>query len=725
MINNPQIIQQVGPIAKRWQPTQGSETLALLTHLKQLDDAAKQHLLTQSISILAKCIPPGNGPESDTGIVIGYVQSGKTMSFTTVTALARDNNFHIVIVLTGISTTLDNQSADRIRKELRLNSREDHKWIHYDNPKERLASEIQDELDNWHDPEVVDKKTILLTVMKNVSHLRNLGKMLGRLKLHDVTALIIDDEADQAGLNIQANNGLESSTYARILDIRSALPRHTYLQYTATPQAPLLISLIDMLSPTFVELLEPGADYTGGETFFVERPDLLVTIPPGELPTTNAAPANCPESLLEAMRLFFLGVAAAFVLKETSRNRSMMVHPASRTNVHRQYFVWVQELIKTWKDLLGLPPSNPDRQDLLKDFQASYVELKRTVKTLPSFAEIEKKLLSALRDTNAHEVNTNNGRRKTDTVDWSRKYGNVLVGGAALDRGFTVEGLTVTYMPRALARTPNADTVQQRARFFGYKRPFLEYCRVFLERGHQEGFEAYVEHERDIRKRLKEHNKTGQPLNLWKRAFFLDLTFQATRRDVLTLDYTKSTYVGEYFHPSAPHAANIIQNQGLVTSFKSTVKWTPDQNANWTQAQKHSYAVDVPLEDVLDNLLVDYNFAYQPDSRKYTGVLLQLQRFVEISKDKGVNPLCTVIDFDGFVRSRSLNGGLITSLWEGAAPGTGYPGDQRLCETYPGVRIQIHHLNLKEAGQPIASDVPTLAIYVPKNAGGEWWVQEA
>ena len=50
-------------------------------------------------------------------------------------------------------------------------------------------------------------------------------------------------------------------------------------------------------------------------------------------------------------------------------------------------------------------------------------------------------------------------------IRWQTEYAWILVGGQALDRGFTVEGLTVTYMPRGLG-VGNADTVQQRARFF-------------------------------------------------------------------------------------------------------------------------------------------------------------------------------------------------------------------------------------------------------------------
>ena len=59
---------------------------------------------------------------SETGIVIGYVQSGKTLSFTTLTALARDNNYQIVIVIAGVSTNLVNQSTKRLEDDLRLHA---------------------------------------------------------------------------------------------------------------------------------------------------------------------------------------------------------------------------------------------------------------------------------------------------------------------------------------------------------------------------------------------------------------------------------------------------------------------------------------------------------------------------------------------------------------------------------------------------------------------------
>src|SRR6185437_349048 len=111
------------------------------------------------------------------------------------------------------------------------------------------------------------------------------------------------------------------------------------------------------------------------------------------------------------------------------------------------------------------------------------------------------------RQTEVLEVNA---RPQTPQPDWKNAYPWILVGGQARDRGFTVEGLTVTYMPREIG-VGNADTVEQRARFFGYKRRYLGYCRVFLESTVRNAFRFYLEHERDIRTRLQQHQSIGRP----------------------------------------------------------------------------------------------------------------------------------------------------------------------------------------------------------------------
>src|SRR5690606_5341635 len=126
------------------------------------------------------------------------------------------------------------------------------------------------------------------------------------------------------------------------------------------------------------------------------------------------------------------------------------------------------------------------------------------------------------------EVNTR-GRQRTPQIEWRNEYGWILIGGQAMDRGFTVKGLTVTYMPRGIG-VGAADTLQQRARFFGYKRDYLGYCRIYLESDALAAFEAYVAHEEEMRAELQTVRDSGIALTDWKRRFVLSPDLSPCRR---------------------------------------------------------------------------------------------------------------------------------------------------------------------------------------------------
>ena len=64
--------------------------------------------------MLARCVPPTTQEGTETGLVIGYIQSGKTTSFITLAALARDNGYRIVIVIAGTTKPLFSQTRDRL-----------------------------------------------------------------------------------------------------------------------------------------------------------------------------------------------------------------------------------------------------------------------------------------------------------------------------------------------------------------------------------------------------------------------------------------------------------------------------------------------------------------------------------------------------------------------------------------------------------------------------------
>jgi len=210
------------------------------------------------------------------------------------------------------------------------------------------------------------------------------------------------------------------------------VPHHTFLQYTATPQGPLLINLIDVLSPAFAATLTPGLDYAGGRHFFLTDQPLVREIPPADIPSNTNVLEEPPDSLLEAMRLFFLGVASGTVRDRARGNRSMMVHPTQRTGGHAQYFNWVNAIRDDWLSLLQ-NPDDPDYAELVDEFRQAYNDLAQTVPDLESFGDLLSRLPRSIRRTEIHLVNAVRGH--TPTIDWRASYAHILVGGQALDRG--------------------------------------------------------------------------------------------------------------------------------------------------------------------------------------------------------------------------------------------------------------------------------------------------
>ena len=285
----------VGTNGSHWTPIIGPETLNFLENVVPPESRESVH--DTAVSILARGIPPTTPIGQETGLVVGYVQSGKTMSFESVAVLARDNAFQVVIVVTGISNLLLRQSTDRLYRDLRLDEPgRAHRWIRFQNPSndDTTIQAIRDALNSWCDLDTPEeyKKTVLITVLKNHRHLHNLAELCGALNMQNVPVLIVDDEADQASLNTAVARREESTTYRRLMALRRTLPSHTYLQYTATPQAPLLISIIDSLSPNFVEVLSPGDTYVGGQEFFGDNLSYVRVIPPQDVPTQSNPPGR-------------------------------------------------------------------------------------------------------------------------------------------------------------------------------------------------------------------------------------------------------------------------------------------------------------------------------------------------------------------------------------------------------------------------------------------------
>ncbi|MCX5886046.1 MAG: alpha-1,4 polygalactosaminidase [Proteobacteria bacterium] len=712
-----EVVNHLQPGPGRWQPRVMKEAFGVVS-CQAIPQDRQPVILQEAVNILSRCVPPSEISGQETGLVIGYVQSGKTMSFTTVAALAHDNGYRMVIIIAGTSQYLLCQSRNRLCNDLRINSISEHRpWRHVPDPTLSKDSHriIRDILEDWNDPIVPpeERRTVLITVMKNHRHLHRLIEVLNSIELRGIPTLIIDDEGDQAGLNTMVRRGNQSTTYRRLLALRAAIPQHSFLQYTATPQAPLLINIVDVLSPNFAEVITPGDNYIGGRDVFDERWNLIRIIPSDEIPSENNRLTGPPQTLHCAMRLFFLGAAAHLMKRDTPPNRSMMVHPSRLTDIHGQYFNWVRDTREGWLYIFRQPSDDHAYRDLIELFHRDYEDLLRTEPGLPSFDSIVPYILRAMRWTTVRVLN--DSPEGTAPVNWSDNPYWILVGGQSMDRGFTVEGLTVTYMPRGPG-IRNADTIQQRARFFGYKQAYRGYCRIFLEQDVYDAFLAYIEHEEDIRSQLIEYRNTGRTLSDWRREFFLAGNLHPTRNNVIDIDYWRVQLGDRWVYPERPHdVGEVIEaNRAVFSQFISRIQFVEHDGLDKRVTEhRNLVARGIPLSHVHENLLTRIRITSLEDSRLFSPLL----RLIQFHLAQNPNDLCTIFLISGGspIR-RACENERIKQLFQGrqlARREITYPGDREVKDAGV-ISIQLRYLTLGEyQQQPIADNVPHLAAWIP------------
>ena len=722
----------LGPDRDRWDPVIGSELERLLNKKFPDDPNAKRTVRDSTIRILRRCVNPESSADDtrNTGLVVGYVQSGKTLSFTSVAAAAHDNGFRCVAVIAGSSLNLADQNKDRLARDLDIGTNYRRPWHRAHNPTTAQLQELRTPLAGW---DAGRPKTLLLTSLKHHSHIQNLGSLIEELGDAASPMLIIDDEADQISLNTRVNQNGESSNYLQILGLRDRAPRHTYLQYTATPQANIFIPLWDRLSPSFCEPIEPGAGYVGGHRVFVEREDQLVRIIPHKDLQMCDDLLEAPPSLYRAMRVFFLGVAQGLVIEHRTGelpvppNRSMMVHPSRSQNSHQFFADRIQKAKNSWCRELD---DEHDRDLQLQAFKDAYDDLASTdtANQLAGFDELVLMLPEAIAQTQVREVNARPGVDRTDwSTEWGQAYSWVLVGGQNLDRGFTVEGLTVTYMPRDIG-TGQADTIQQRARFFGYKQGYEDLCRIYLVPAASRAFSVYVQHERSMRGFL-ERNRDRLSEPTIPREFELDPQLRPTRLAVLIDNPTR--YIlrkGWLVQKGALERESRCQTNGdIVRKFLgsrgSLLRFT---EAPWIRDleeirndHRHIGLINIPLRELYEQVLAA---VVLPDAEEHTEWQVALSMIAN-ALDEHNNLMANIIlmrpesePFRGVDDERRIK-----QVFAGAYPGRlpyAYSGDRDV--RLDDVTLQLHCFDIGHGSDGsaaidrtvLASRVPVLALWL-------------
>ena len=654
---------------------------------KIIENAAKTLRYAPNPSNKAQC--------HKTGLVIGKVQSGKTSNFISLTALAFDNKYDIVVVLGGTKNVLVTQNRDRI-KEYFGSAKEVLVLDTVDYKSELTEKKIQQFIKNG--------RKIVIVALKHPAQINFLkNNIFADSTLADRPCLIVDDEGDEASPNTLVSKGKKSATYSAIENLKNTLDRHCFVSVTATPQANILIDTLDILSPDFGVLVDPGKGYCGLDVFH-SSDKYTVEIPKDEVSLLDN---GIPSSFIKAISMFFVACAIQrFRGSKYGEKVSMLVHPSQKKADHKQVLSKVASLVEDWK-LMSEDKEDDAYADIRDILMAAYNEyVKSGVKNIPSFEQLEDLIIDALNMCGIHEVNGDSVSKSADDIyDY-----NIYVGGVLLGRGLTLKGLTITYIIRTAKGVSAVDTVQQRARWFGYKTKYLDLCRVFAVPKILQEFRDIRDHEEDLWQTVREANIQGTKFKDVSRIFVLSDSLKMTRQNVANTEkFTFSFWNKQRYFTSDPEY--IKSNNFVLNEFRkkrAAILETQQIGGGAPFTIVHS-----TFEEVYDEILSVFNF---PTDSKLRKPLIDKLRGLLKSKD--IHPQIDVIWMRDAENSTSKHpvreDGWIPNYSVGRRPQdlskpAIYRGDDNEFKKPDTMQLQIHRIEDTNTG--VIS--PTLALYLP------------
>lgn len=454
------------------------------------------------------------------GLVLGYVQSGKTTNYSALIAKAADVGFKLFIVLSGIHDGLRLQTQKRLYRELiSVESGKpldaSHKWVAF------TANKLKG---GDFDPGNVDVAALtgpnpkLMVVKKNVTVLRRLLTWLDELPAETkktLPVLIIDDEADQATPNTGGNRPAPDSEEAEGQDLGdeaepskinehirrlvNSFARVCYVAYTATPFANVFIDhkAIDRVAGNdlyprdFIVDLPMPDGYFGAETIFgradADDPnelDVIRYVPDDDVPRLVPAkrdPAFAPEltsSVRQAFLDFVLAGAAMAQRGMAEAPASMLIHTSYLTAVQNQLTTAITEdLVGAIKDEWRYNRKGSGLEAELRErWESDFRGVTRSIDVARDvlFDAVRDHIGPFLEKIEIRQLNS--GSEDELDYDTEPELKVVVIGGNRLSRGLTLENLLVSYYVRPAMQY---DTLMQMGRWFGYRKGYEDLTRIY------------------------------------------------------------------------------------------------------------------------------------------------------------------------------------------------------------------------------------------------------
>ena len=331
----------------------------------------------------------------------------------------------------------------------------------------------------------------------------------------------------------------------------------------------------------------------------------------------------------------------------------------------------------------------------------------------PTFEQVKGYLADVINDCKIYRI-TGDSDDDSNNIRWNSHRMNVLIGAQMLNRGFTVEKLTTTYMPRYTTSITNADTIEQRCRFFGYKKDYVESCRIYLPKDSIRDYKDYVKHEEELRSLLA----SCSSLKEYEHRVMLSPNLRPTRLNVLPKQMVKVKLTKWTKYERMNGMKMVIENKHVVDDFvkihlpsahEFTLTRYDSSKYPTGEIKKHALK-EVNVMDIVP-MLTDYTAGCYDDIVTKSMTI----RYLQYLETMGFGTVNVIFMSHNQIRNRKLlderEGTWRVEAFQGRSninESDNYCGDTNLVDA-DRITLQIHHIALQ--GLPVA-DAPNGETYV-------------
>ena len=422
------------------------------TRIAQSGNTALSEAIQKTVDdVVPKYISTFSYRDHVVGLLVGDVQSGKTSHMFGLMTAAADEGFGIFVLLTTDNILLQQQTFKRAERDL-------------------CDFCVCDENDYLKFCANNMKKPAVIVLKKNGRILRQWKNNFASTQFVAGNPLfIVDDEADAASLNTQVNKNRQSTINKCLDEIKRTTSSSVYLQVTGTPQSILLQSIKSGWKPYFIYYFRPGNGYMGGN-FFFEDPEMKHIVLTDNTESRELLDDDeFPENGLKTALIMHL-ISAVHIMINGGKVCNFLIHPSFKTSEHSKF----AEKIGNYLNELS---SAYDENETANAMKAVYDILQSTKPDLEPFEKIRAFIWEQMQNDQVNILILNSIVSYEENTQYETGN-NIVIGGNSLGRGVTFPQLQTIYYCR-VSKNPQADTMWQHARMFGYDRdPGL--LRVFM-----------------------------------------------------------------------------------------------------------------------------------------------------------------------------------------------------------------------------------------------------